>query len=285
VANRSDIRTGLRDKLSAWPALTTTLAGGGVTSSATTGTLTSGTGLEPRMLLEIESEILQVQAYSGASISEMTRGQRGSTAAAHSAGVAVVGYPHWGWTNAHLNRQINKAINWLGEGMVWTLSPRTNTWLGGFKEFGLPAGIVYPTGNIVKKIELWDEDLGEDGDWREILGWRHQGDRIILNSQLAEDMDVRLWIQQKQAELSDDTTALDDAKFQEAIESYAVSRCLDELLANRTRFYEYSASLNDRASSPDELQRSAYYYFNQAVILRNEFSRPGLSGYAPIIRP
>jgi hypothetical protein len=284
MSTRADIRNGVRDKLSAWPLLTTTL-NGAITATATSLALTSGTGLAERMMLEIESEVIRVSAFSGATISEAIRADRGSTGATHADLVAVNGYPFWGWTNLHLNRVINKAIDWMGEGMVYTLNPVENTWLANFKEFGLPSGCTYPYGNIVKKVELWDENSGNSGGYKEILGWRHQGDRIFLNSELTQDTDVRLWIQQKQANLSADNTALDDSRYLECIESYTTGRCLDELLANRTRYYEYSASLNDRASTPDELQRSSYYFFNQATILRDQISRPGLSGFASIQRP
>lgn len=283
--NRSDLRTAIRDLLNAWPELTTTLSAAITTTTATSATLTSGTGLSDRMLLEIGTEILQVRAFSSGTISEMTRGQRGSTAATHLNGAAVKGYPFWGWTDAHLNRLIDRAILWLGEGMVWTLVPRTNTWLANYREFGLPTGTVYPTGNIVKKLEAWNEATGPSGDYVEILGWRHQGDRIILNQHLTEDTAVRIWIQTKQAQLTSDGTDLDEDKYLEPLAQYCAGRALDELVANRSRFYEYSASLNDRASTPDELQRQSYYFFNQANLIRDAMSRPGLSGFAAKIRP
>jgi hypothetical protein len=101
---------------------------------------------------------------------------------------------------------------------------------------------------------------------------------------LDQNYSVRIWIQQKQTALTDDVTAIDLDSAEECITFYAAGRCLDELLGNRSRYYEYSASLNDRASTLDELQRTAYYFFNQATILRDGISRPGLAGYAPIIK-
>lgn len=275
---RSDLRQALRDKLSTFARLSTTL-NGAITSSATSLILTSGTRLEDRMILEIESEIIEVVAFSSNTASEVIRGARGSTAASHADLAAVAGFPFWGWTSAHLNRQINDAIQWLSE-ECWTLVPYTNTWLSGYREFGLPSGVTYPTGSIVKKIEMQDSSDIYHG----ILGWRHIGDRIIITSKLTKDETVRIWVQSRQATLSDDSTALNDDKFKEALVLYAAARCLDELLANRSRYYEYSASLNDRASTADELQRVAYFYFNQATLIRSEMSRPGLSGYAAIIK-
>ena len=278
AVNRNDLRQALRDKLSSFARLSTTL-NGAITSSATSLILTSGTRLEDRMLLEIGSEVIEVVAFSSNTASEVIRGARGSTAAAQADGASVKGFPFWGWTDAHLNRQINDAINWLSE-ECWTLVPYTNTWLSGYREFGLPTGVTYPTGSIVKKIEIADSSDIYHG----ILGWRHIGDRIIINEKLTKDEDVRIWVQSRQATLSSDSTSLNDDKFKEPLVLYSAARCLDELLANRSRYYEYSASLNDRASTADELQRVAYFYFNQATLIRAEMSRPGLSGYAAIIK-
>jgi hypothetical protein len=275
---RVDLRTMLRDKLACWPEVKTTLSGA-INGTVTAAALASGTGLQERMLLEIESEILTLRSFTGATLSEVTRGVHGTTAAAHADGVVATGHPFWGWTDAHLNRQIRSAIAWFREGNCWTLVPKTNTWLANFKEFGLPAGVLYPAGDIVKKVELWDDTYGVSGDWRTVRSWRHEWDRIMLNAPLTVDTNVRLWIQQNQPQLADDTTVLDDDKYAEAIVLYATGRCMDELVANRSRYYEYSAALNDRASSTDELTRTAYQFFNQATIIRDQMSRPGISGY------
>jgi hypothetical protein len=180
-----------------------------------------------------------------------------------------------------LNRYIEKAIDWLGESMVWTLVPYTNTWLSGNKEFGLPSNASYPTGDIVKRIEFKDPVTGL---YKQALGWTHVLDRVILNNKLLQDWAVRIWIQTRQAQLIDDVTQIDTRYAREALEFYATGRILDELLANRSRYYDYSSALNYRASTLDELQRAAYYFFNQAVIMADKISRPGLSGYAAIQR-
>lgn len=281
--NRSDLRTSLRDLLGAWPDFTTTVAEA-LDATETGVDLAAVTNLAERSLIEVDSEVMRTISISSLTATVM-RGDKGTTAATHSNGATAKFYPNWGWSDVHLNRQIEKAISWLGEGMVWSLVPVTNTWLADAKQFGLTSGDEYPNGNIVKRIELWDENLGAAGDYREILGWRHIGDRIELNQQLTENTAVRLWVQRKQALLTDDSTNLDNDKYREPLVNRAAGLCLDELLANRTRFYEYSATLNDRASTPDELQRTAYYFKNQALIERDGISRPGLSGFAAIQRP
>ena len=272
---RSDVRIGIREKLSAWPLNATTLSAAVTTTTATTVTLTSVLSITERSLIEVDSELMHVLSVAGF-VATVMRGARGTTAATHLNGAAVNIYPEWGWPDANLNRKISRAITWLGEGQVYTLTPLTNTLLSGYKEFGLPSGCEYPNGNKLKVLEI----LQADGTYKKSLFWKHQGDRIVLPNKLTESLSVRLWIETKQADLTDDTTALGDARYLEVLELYASARALEELLANRTRYTEYSASLHDRASSLDELQRQAYYFQNQAIILRNEMSRPGLSGQA-----
>ena len=284
---RKDIRRGIRNKMQAWPLGVDALQ---ATISATDQTikLVSGAGLSDRVIMEVVPTLEAIRVvtpllppqtaplYPGCTA--CIRGDRGTTAAIAQAGAVVNIYPFWGWLDADLNDYINKACDWMGDGMVYTMALKANTFLQGFKDFAAPAGCYYPTGDIVKRIEALDTD----GVWKQILGWKHTHDRIYFNKNLDADLQVRCWVQQRQVRLTDDTTVLDLDRAQEVLELYSAGRMLEELLANRSRYYDYSASLNDRASSADELQRLSYYFLNQAVILRDQLSRPGLSGYAGI---
>lgn len=272
--NRADIRKAIRAKLSAWPDLQTTLAEA-LDASETDIDLTAVTSVKERSLIEVDSEVLHVLSVASTTAT-VWRAARGTTAATHSNGAAVKVYPEWGWTDDDLNAKISKAIAWLGECKVWSLVPKTNTFLSGYREFGLPAGVEYPHGNHVKVLEV----LQTDGTYLKSLQWKQVGDRIILPYKLGSSIDVRIWIEQNQPDLTDDSTNLDEDKYLEILEMYVAGRCLEELIANRSRYTEYSASLHDRASSLDELQRQAYYFQNQATILADKMSRPGLSGQA-----
>lgn len=285
---RFDIRREIRSKIQTWADDNTTL-NGAINASVTAATLTSYVGYQDRGLIEWldavtdsrgETEISQIRTFTAATaaIGYIVRGARGSTAQSHSNGAACQLLPFWGWTDQEINRVITKGIHWLGDGMVYTLKTLSNTFKAGYKDFGAPTGAVYPTGDIVKRID----GLDTDGVYKPILGFRHLNDRIIFNANLLSDLTVRIYVQTRQVALTDDTTVIDQDKAAEVIELYAAGRLLEELLGNRSRYYDYSASLNDRASTLDELQRTAYYYKNQADILRDQISRPGLSGYAPI---
>lgn len=276
---RPELRAEIRNKIAGWPLGVTTLSAQ-LLAAATSGTLADGTGLAELALLEIESETIQVQSFTAGSgtLTALRRGWKDTTAAIHANGTAVKIWPSWGWTDSELNRRINRAIAWMNEGMVWTLVPQENTFASGNKEFGAPAGAVYPYGNIIKKIEY----LQSDGTYKEFLGWKHLGDRIKLNGKLEEDMDVRIWVQKQQAALTSDAVAIDQDKAAECIELYTAGRCLEDFAGPRSRYQEYSASLDDRASSLDELQRNSFALINQATVLRDAISRPGLSGYAAV---
>lgn len=272
---RSDLRNSVRRKLRCFPLNRTTLSGA-ITSSATTLTLASAAGLEPRALLQINNEVIRVHAYSGAGITDAMRGDRGTTAAAHSNGDAVTIFPNWGWTDAEINQVINIAIKWLNEGMCYVMVPKTNTLLSGYKDFGLPAGTVYPTGNIVKQVLA----KASDNLYYPTLQWRHIGDRLVLNSVLGANTDVLMWIQTHQSLMTADADQLLDEKWEECLQLYCAGRLLEEFIGPRAVFYEYGATLNDRASTLDELQRQSYFMTNQATIMRDAMSRPGIPGFA-----
>lgn len=272
------VRNHIRQKLAAWPLAKTTLNGAVSNTTVATVTLTSIVGVAARCLLQIDTEIMRVISISG-NVATVMRGDQGSTAATHSNGADVIVWPFFGWTDLNLNDKIDEAIDWLADCGVWSLVPKTNTFLSGYRDFGAPDGCDYPNGNIIKKIEV----QLEDDTYREFLGWEHLGDRIYLNKTLTEDIAVRLWVEQKQARLTSDSSQLDNERYTPALTHAAVGRCLEELVANRSRFIEYSAALNDRAADPDILQRQAYYFFNQATIAADKISRPGLSGRARIV--
>jgi len=67
--------------------------------------------------------------------------------------------------------------------------------------------------------------------------------------------------------------------FWELIIQYATAKAMESTLTNRSRFTEYSASLNPRASTSDEITRTVYYFLNQFRIAKNE-KAPRKCGYS-----
>lgn len=287
--NRADLRAKIRSRLSAWVDDSGILLAG-ITASAQSLAFTAGLDLSEKALLQIDDEVIRVRIKdatgtggTAVNVTSMIRGDRGSTAALHAINSVVSVYPFWGWTDFDINREIDAAIDWLWP-EYWVLTTLTNTFLQGQTDFGLPAGCSYPGGNIVKRVELIDPNVpigaASPGVYKEILGWKHVGDRLILERFTRAAYTARIWIMGAQPRLTTDTAQLASSDPVEAITYYAASNLLEQMLANRTRYVEYSAALNDRASTPDELQRNAYYFKNQAVVARDRIMRPPLSGMA-----
>jgi hypothetical protein len=65
------------------------------TSSATTLSVASGTGFANSDFIQIDSEIMQITTGGGGTSLTVTRGQSGTTAAAHSSGAAVANVHDW----------------------------------------------------------------------------------------------------------------------------------------------------------------------------------------------
>lgn len=224
-------------------------------------------------MLEIDSEILRVidQPEEATSV-RVQRGYAGTTAAIHLKDRTVSIYPSWGWTDTELNRLLNDAIRWL-KPHAWIIARSADfTWSGDTREVATPAaaGINYPTGNALHKLQ-WKDDQGR---YHDFYGWQLQGGNLRFRNLAATARTLRGVYLQFQAVLSDDTTALDNDDFAEAIVKYTCFLAFNTLKANRVRFAEYAASLNDRASTPDELIRMGFDFKNQAIVARDEKSAP-----------
>lgn len=275
--NRADLRALIRSRLSAWADDVGALSASSITSSVANLTLAAALDISEKALLQIDDEVIRVRTYAaaGTAVASVIRGDRGSTAAAHNASSVVAVYPFWGWTDFDINREIDSAMDWLWPD-VWVLKTLTNTLLSGQTDFGLPAGVIYPQGQIVKRLELLDSE----SVYREVLGWKHVGDRLILSRKTTQAWSARMWVMGSHQRLTSDSAQMADSSPREAVVLRVCASLLEQLLANRVRYVEYSAALNDRASTPDELQRQAYYFKNQAVVERDRISRPPLSGLA-----
>ena len=287
--NRADLRNKIRARLFAWPDDVGSISAALTDATGQALVFPAELDLSEKALLQIDSEVIRVRTKdaTGATgkalnVSSCIRGDRGSVAATHLINAVVTVFPFWGWTDADINREIDAAIDWLFPDF-WQFLTLTNTFLVGQTDFGLPAGCTYPHGNIVKRVELIDPSIplgALSPVYKEILGWKHVGDRLILERQTVAAYTARIWIMAAQPRLASDNDQLVSSDPVEAITYYASSNLLEQLLANRTRYVEYSAALNDRASTADELQRNAYYFKNQAVVARDRISRPPPSGLA-----
>ena len=277
--NRAQIRNLVRAKLQAWPEQVTTLAAAVTDSAGNTITLASASDLIPRQLLEVDSEVMRIKDVTAAPVISVLRGDQGSNPTAHANAATIKSYPFWGWTDFELNQLINLAIDWTFP-EIWYPKWYANTFLANQKEFGLPAGVSYPDGEQIKRVEI----LRADGFYKPVYNWRHEHDRIIFEHPMDQAYTARILVHGKHIRFENDSTPMHDSNAVMPVIQYATSKALENLLGARTRFAEYSATLNDRASTPDELQRQVYFFYNQAILAKDQASRVPLSGFASVRR-
>jgi hypothetical protein len=276
---RPDIRREIRRKLQAWPDQVTTISADQVVASDSLE-VQDAQAIKARSIIEVGSEIERVRSKAG-NILTVLRGDQLTTLALHAAGARVQSFPFWGWTDLEVNDKINTAIRWLFPA-VYRVFFYENTALANMKEFGVPPGAISPTDELIRRVEL--RDSSTPAQWIPIYNWTHIGDRLLFGKPLDQDRRIRLTVQGKVRELATDVNPLDRDDPFDAIVKYATAECLDALLGNRTKYVEYSASLNDRASTPDELQRQAYHFRNQADVEKERVSRAPIPGFASTYR-
>lgn len=276
--NRLIIRNRLRAKMLAWPEAETTIANTVQAAGILTIEVASTLGMTERYLLEVENELQRIVSIAG-NIVTVQRADHGTAAVAHAIGKVVKVWPYWGWPDLELNQNILSAFRFLHPA-VWIPRTYENTLLANVREFGCPPGVRFPDGEHIYGLEIRDSA----GFFRPIYNWTHKGDRVKLGFATDISRTVRLWVKGKHIELTDDGTSVENDDIIEAVLAHATGKSLEGLLANRTRYVEYSSALNDRASTPDELQRSIFYFFNQAILAKERLTRPGGGSFASTYR-
>jgi hypothetical protein len=275
VITLKDILDGVRDHLAAYAVPVTLDAD--ITAGATTFKLADAPVNEfvaQRGLLEIADEVMWVISYDRATRDIIVvRGFQGSTAAAHTVSDKTQIHPSWGWTDRVLRyKHIQDAIRWL-KPAAWVIGvSETFDWPVNNLDIQVPTSslISYPDGNYILQMEYEDNS----GRFRPFYGWQLIGPFLRFKEPGNVASRVHAIIQVFQPQLQDLTTVLNDDDFAECIELYAASLALNTLKTNRVRFAEYSASLNDRASTPDELIRMSFDLKNQAVLAKEAATKP-----------
>ena len=280
---RADLRGMLRQDLALWP-VEASLQGA---IDAKTDTIKLSDDLyknyvEGKSILEIDNEILRVVDLPEENESfRVLRGYMGTVKATHLDQAKVNVLPSWGWSDFELNNRIlPQAIRFLHPFAWVDIVTAPFYWAGQQQETEAPAGISYPDLDLPYRME----NLDMDGVWKPMLGWHLYGTTFKFNRKASETHTLRARILHFQSVLTDDKTPMDDDRFAEAIVKYSVHLCLNALKANRVRYYEYAAALNDRASTPDELIRTAFDFKNQAIVQREEKGMPKPATFASTYR-
>lgn len=284
VITKRQLIDGVRRHLASWPSndpLATTV-------NATTNSivLTNTPVLEfagQKSLIEIEDEVmLVVDMDVPTKTATVIRGYQGTTAAGHTAGATVSIHPIWGWTDAAITTHLRDAFIWLRP-TGWTLGvSETFTWDANTYVAQLPtsSAISYPNGNHLHQIEFQDTD----GNFLPTYGWQVIGPYVRFREKASVDRTLHavMLVWARLPTLMTDT--LDDDTFFEPVVLYAANLALNELKTNRSRFVEYSAALNDRSSTPDELIRIAFDLKNQATLAKETLYKPAPPTYLSTYR-
>lgn len=282
---RVDLRNKTRAYLSSWPIPAKLKVA--MNASETTVQFDDDLQLDSVIqngLLEVEDEIFKVVDRPEESQSiRVHRGYAGTTAAPHNADVPVKIYPSWGWTDAELNDLLRQAIRWLKPRAWIKATSASFTWTANDFDATVPtsSGISFPDGNYIISLEHQESTLNK---WIPFRGWKLMGTRLKFRQLAVQDTTLRAEYAQFQANLSDDTTTLDNDEFEEAICAYAAHLAIVSLGSTRIRFAEFAAALNDRASTPDEIIRSGFHLRNIAERAKENSGRELPSGFASTYR-
>ncbi len=286
TVTKTQLLKGTRTTLGAFPVRTTLKSAVGPTGMAIEmerGDVFKNM-LQVGTLIEVGIEVMMV-----ADIPEKTdtvivvRGHRETTPASHKAKANLNIIPAGSWTDEELLKYIDDGTRWL-KPSAWTFQTSAEfTWALG-DNFVNPAaadGISYPDGNYIHHLER----KNSNGKFIDFHGFDLEGSKVRFRGAASKDETMRATFIRFQPILATLASTLDNDEFRESIELYSAHKAQVAVGAVRTRFAEFSAALNDRTSTPDELIRSSFNLLNLAERSRNDHGRPMPSSYASTHRP
>lgn len=273
--NRAQLRVKIREIIRDFYDVDT-VGTGGINSSSETLPVNNPSRYNVSDILVIESEHLIVRAIDSTNSQlTVTRGIQLTTAAAHSAAVAIVIRPEF--TDRAINQSIDSAIAdtypdiWI-EVVDETLSTSTTA-----REYTLPAGFTF-----IHRVQIADSNgyYFENKDW-DLIGTKIQFGRPFSDS----GMTIRLIGQTYQSFLTSDSTNLDISDEQAEFIIYkGALLTLEMRLGPRMKAIEYSASVNDRAGQPLELLQMFRFLVNETERIKARERKPQMFRYAMRMR-
>lgn len=278
MTTRADVRLAVREELKEFYDIDT-IDTGGISSSALTLPVVTPTRYKIGDVLQVESELMKVEAIDTEDSSvTVQRAFRGSTAAAHIAGVSIYIIPEI--TDRMLNYAINAGIadtyanRDRGDMGIWfnvidtTLTTSIST-----REYTIPSGMA--TDHMI--IEIQDES----GNYQVNKEWRISGTKIVFNSDFdSAGKTIRVSGMGYQSQLTSDATTITLSDEQiEFVKCRAVLNLLEMRLGPRIKATEYSAAVNDRAGQPNEMALIVRYMRDRAESIKARESKPMKSTY------
>lgn len=228
--------------------------------------------LHPKAILQIDNEVMRVLDVPEDTLNvRVLRGYMGTTKALHPVESVVKIFPSWGWTDHEfLNYHLPLALKFI-KPYFWTMATSdTFTWSSTSYTATLPSGsgISYPDGNHLVRL------LYSNGtNYRPFSTYRLLGSTLNFREPAGSSLTLKAEYAKFQGALTAETTVLDLDDAAEPLALYMASLALNALKSNRIRYAEYSASLNDRASTADELIRMGYDLRNQAIVAAEQRGR------------
>ena len=199
---------------------------------------------------------------------EVTRGIEGTIPIAHLTDDWMNVY--FIWSDLEINNFIATGIRSLRPGVFLDVIDTSLETISGQTQYALPLTLQTTNGRgRVKKVEL--ETYQSSGMYTEDTRWQIEANNLIFNYEPSSCLTIKLTGWNYQDMLTDDTTDLDldtdTTRVVEFIVNIANAEALESLLSNRVKYTKYSAIVNDRASTSDEINRAAFYFRNQAEII------------------
>lgn len=274
MSTRAELRTDIRDKIGSWPLRQPTVSVG-VTLTATSITVSDGSDIAQRQLIEIDSENMLVLSGSG-NVLTVLRGYRGTIKAEHSIGTEVNVFDPWGWTNHQLNSAISRAIQWLrgDPNPAWTHDFLTFTWPASTRALDIGSAFIDWPHGPASALSLSFKDASTPAQYIRTDNWIQRKSMLLVPYSFAEAKVARLEIAKFQSDLTNDSTQLNSDDFTTPLILYSCYWALKNLQGSRPEFVAYSAALNERASTPDELLRVVFDFKNQADLHKRDIATP-----------
>lgn len=268
MSTRLDIRNMIRQQLGLWPD-TDPLNANIADATTTSVTVTNASRAPVGSLIEIENEVMFVRASNETTqVLTVRRGDRGSTAAAHTMPLTVSIYGPLELTNTDLNRLIRDGIHWLYPDVVRDIWDESLTTLLGVVSYTIPAGI-----DVVDEVYM--KDSVTPFNWAQLVWWKRVGTKIFVPFELPVGRGLLIHGRGRFTQPSSDSTVLDlGDELLQAVYLYCLAGVVKHRDLLRSQFTGQSALLESRAAGLSELIGSYRDLMRQATEIKLSQAKP-----------
>jgi hypothetical protein len=269
---RADLRLKIRELVQDFYEIDT-VGAGAIDASSETLPVTNQIRFNVGDVLQIGSEQLKVRSLNDDADGTLsvTRGFRLTTAAAHTAGSAIVIHPEF--ADRAMNQAINSAIADMYPD-IWLEIVNESLVTSAANEYTIPSGV-----SFVRRIQIEDAEGKFSQDNRD---WQLIGTKIQFTRDFSDyGRTIRVIGEWFQPQLSDDVTTLEVSDEQAEFIIYkGAHKLLEFRIGPRLKSTEYSAAVNDRAGQPLEMLQMYGYLRNTANEIKQRERKMPIVSYA-----